>query len=238
MITHDCIQGSEIWNDLRLGIPTASDFHRILTRGGKKGPQPSSQQWGYLMELLAERRLGVKVDSPKTSWMNRGNELEGEALSYYHLMTDNDTEQVGFVTNDAGTFGASPDRIVIPSRKRGLELKCPSPGQHMSYVLMEGDLADEYFIQTQGQMLVCEFDGVDLVSYFPGLPTAMHQTERDAVYIAALDEELKRFCDRLAELELKVNQIAGTPASDTKERVTQDSLMSELRASLIEVNRG
>lgn len=238
-IIYDVIQGSPEWADLRCGIPTASNFHRVLTRGGKKGPQPSSQQWGYKMDLLAERILGQPIDAPKTSWMNHGNEMESEAVSYYELMADRQTKPVGFITNDAGTIGASPDRLVIGT-KRGLEIKCPSPGVHMSYLLNEGSAADEYFIQVQGEMLIAELEGVDLVSYFHGLPTAIHQTPRDDDYIKALAEELDRFNVHLAELQARLAAMGFEPAtlrSEPPDPNSQRSVMDEMRRALIEVNR-
>jgi hypothetical protein len=39
MITHDVTQGSPEWLEARLGIPTASEFDKIITPTGKPSTQ-------------------------------------------------------------------------------------------------------------------------------------------------------------------------------------------------------
>ena len=58
MIALDLQQGSAEWVKARLGIPTASQFSRIITSTGKL----SGQADGYMHELLAESLLGEPAD--------------------------------------------------------------------------------------------------------------------------------------------------------------------------------
>lgn len=74
MIIHDVRQGSVEWDRLRAGIPTSSNFHRIMT---PKAMKLSSQAPGLMHWLLAEWLIGEPLESPETQWMQRGAALEG-----------------------------------------------------------------------------------------------------------------------------------------------------------------
>ena len=56
MIVLNCKQGSDEWIQARLGIPTASQFHRIIT---PKTMKPAASAEGYIDQLVAEYLLGV-----------------------------------------------------------------------------------------------------------------------------------------------------------------------------------
>lgn len=189
---HDVVQGSTAWLKIRAGIPTASDFDRILTPTGKL----STASEGYMLELLAERLMGRPTDRVKTEWIERGNELEATAVEYYELAYDCEAVTVGFVTNDPGTYGCSPDRLVGDAGL--LEIKAPSAGVHIQYLLFD-DHKRKYYPQLQGQLLVTERQHVDIVSYHPEMPTAVVRVERDEDYIAKLAHALEIFCEDLAD---------------------------------------
>jgi len=57
-IYHDVPQYSEEYDRLRLGIPTSSNFHKIITPQGK----PSKQWREYACLLIAERILQHKIE--------------------------------------------------------------------------------------------------------------------------------------------------------------------------------
>src|SRR5579871_3733967 len=103
MIVIDCEQGSDEWHKARLGLPTASEFDKIITPTGK----PSTQYDAYANRLLAEIMVGHSVETfEKTPWMERGNALEADAASFYELQREVTLTPVGFVTDDARTMGA------------------------------------------------------------------------------------------------------------------------------------
>jgi hypothetical protein len=191
MIIHECLQGSAIWLSARSGIPTASCFDRIVTPTGKL----STQADAYMHQLLAERMLGRPItDVAVTSWMSRGTMLEGEAISFYESMRELDTVRVGLCTNDAGTIGASPDRLVGEGGL--LEIKCPKESTHVGY-LLTGSAGAAYRPQVQGQLMVTGRAWVDLLSYSPDLPHALIRIERDEDYIATLSNALDAFSEQL-----------------------------------------
>lgn len=187
MIVHTVTQGTTEWLRLRAGIPTASCFDQLLTPTGKL----STQSKGYMHRLLAERMLGRPlVEAAVTSWMVRGSELEAEAVTWYEAQRDCDTARVGFVTDDGGTVGASPDRLVGADGL--LEVKCPKESVHVGYLLSES-VGDAYRLQVQGQLWVCERRWVDVVSYSPELPTALIRVERDEAFIEMLAAAVATF---------------------------------------------
>lgn len=200
MIIHKVLQGTQSWLKLRAGIPTTSCFDKIMTSGGKKGtPRASDQAEAYMRHLLAERILGTPIDGFKSQWMERGSELEQRAVASYELSHDCETERVGFVTTDDLRIGCSPDRFIVGSDEL-LEAKAPSAHVHMSYLLAAQGASHEYKLQLQGQLLVCEKQAVNIVSFYPGLPDAAFRMERDEEFITELAAHVRAFSGRLEEL--------------------------------------
>ena len=191
MIIHDVTQGTPEWLQLRAGIPTASCFDRILTPGGKV----SKSAEGYMHQLLAERIMGHPVLEFTSTWMDRGSQLEAEAVAYYEGIRELDTAKIGFLTNDPGTIGASPDRFVGPDGL--LEIKVPKEATHVSYLLGSA-VSDVYKPQVQGQLWISGRSWCDSMSYHPEMPPALIRTERDDAYIATLSAAVETFS---AELE-------------------------------------
>ena len=194
----NCLQGTTEWLSARAGIPTASNFAKIVT---PKTCKPSTSAEGYMHRLLAERMLGRPlVQEAVTSWMSRGTELEGDAVAYYESLHDVDTVRVGFMLNDAGTIGASPDRLVGDVGL--LEVKCHSEEKHVGF-LLHGNADDEHRPQVQGQLWISERRWADLLCFHPELPSVIVRVERDEKFIAALAEHVTAFVAQLAEATRK-----------------------------------
>jgi len=202
MIVHQVDARSAAWFYLRLGKPTASEFHKIVTPTGKL----STQAAGYAHGLLAELMLGHPLDSPETQWMVRGQELEDEAISAYEFTQGVETQPGGFITNDQATYGCSPDRMV--GTEGILEMKCPAPNTHVGY-LMSREIESEKRPQVQGQMLVTGCKWVDLMSYHPEMPPVVVRIKRDESYIALLKSSLDSFVAQLQAMRLKLEQLYG-----------------------------
>lgn len=190
MIRLDCEQGSPQWIEARLGIPTASQFGRILTPTGK----PSAAAPRYMHELLVERALRHSLDPFLSEFMERGNEIEQQAYRFYEFERNCSTEAVGLCFRDDKRAACSPDRLVAEAG--GLEIKAPSAVVHMGY-LLEGEQAPKYKPQVQGSLWVTGRQWWDWLSFNPELPQVLVRAERDEAYISALDQIVPAFCDEL-----------------------------------------
>jgi len=180
MILLDVEQGTADWLAARVGIPTSSCFHRIIT---PKTMKPASAQKGYMHELLAEWMLGASLDDGYLSdWMERGMMLEPQAVAYYELQRDMDVNRVGFVLRDDRMVGCSPDGLV--GADGGLEIKCPSARVHVENLL--GDMSEKHKCQVQGGLWITGRQWWDLLSFHPELPPALTRVERDEKFISAL----------------------------------------------------
>lgn len=201
MRVHDFEQGTPEWLQARLGIPTASCFSKLITSAGKK----STQIDGYLNTLVAESLMGEPAESFQTDWMARGNELEPEARAWYEFQTDSDIQQVGFVTLDDSTAGASPDGLTDGS---GLELKCPKAETHVGY-LRSNKLPAAYVPQVQGCMWICERETWDFVSYHPLMPKLLITVQRDDAFIATLAGLVSEVNSRKLEILESIGRLAA-----------------------------
>jgi hypothetical protein len=214
MIHHKVAGQSEAWWKLRGGIPTASQFKRLITPTGKI----SAQADDYMHILLAEYVIGHAVENYKSEWMDRGTELEDKAVLAYEFQRDVETEPGGFFTDDLVLSGASPDRLVGTDGL--LEIKCPLAHTHVRY-LLTGKVEEEYKPQLQGQLLLSDRKWVDIVSYHPEMPAAIIRVERDDQYIKALGCVLSTFIQlmlrRRDELAQRYNLRPPAPAPEPTE---------------------
>lgn len=218
MLNHNVEQGSAEWRQLRLGIPTASEFDRIITPSGKA----STQDEAYANKLLAEIITGSPIDEFEgNSWTDRGKELEADAVAFYELQKNLNTSPVGFVTDDARSMGTSPDRLV--GEDGLLEIKCPAPHTHVQY-LLNNTIDRKYYPQVQGQLLVTGRKWVDWLSYHPEMPPVIIRVERDGFYLDSMNMLLFAFWKKLKDkraILTKMGHIAESyPGADPDERMT------------------
>lgn len=194
LITLNCEQGTEEWLTARLGIPTATGVSNIVTPSGKK----SSAWTSYLAELVAESIEGL-TEGYKSTDMLRGNLLEEQARMAYEFATGNDVVQVGGVYRNADKdMMISPDGL-IPTLRKGLEIKCPKMKTHIKYII-EGVVPSEYIIQVQVALWVTGYDSWDFVSYCPEYQKQtlfIHTAERDPVLMKAFDKYIPQFIETL-----------------------------------------
>lgn len=202
MIVHRCEQGSQDWHDLRCGIPTASQFDRLVT---PKAWKPSASIDDYVAELVAEYMLGEPVEI-ESVWMARGRTIEREARAWYALEHGVTVEQVGFITDDLEEVGCSPDGLI--GEDGGLEIKVPAAKNHAAYLINPAKFTAAYWHQCQGGLWITGRKWWDLVSYCPprhspkaiGMPPVVVRIEPNLDYHAILAEcvaELRRKLDEV-----------------------------------------
>ena len=197
-----CDQGSPEWGQCRQGIPTASNFDKIVTPA--KG-ELSKQADAYIYELIADRIMGVpeNVEAFTSREMQYGIDTEPEARAWYQMETGLTVRKVGFCVADDGSMGCSPDGLVDPDG--GIEIKCPLAKTHIGY-LMQGGLPTEYKLQVHGSLVVTGRRYWSFVSYCPGIKPVNIKVEPDD-FTAKLRDALEAFTARYAALWEKMQQI-------------------------------
>ena len=197
MITINCEQGTPEWFQARLGIPTASEFGKIITPAKL---EPSRQADTYINKLVAEWVRGKPDESFQSDWMKRGNEFEEEARDFYTFHTDTEVKQVGFCLVDSRNYGCSPDGLIDKDKdgKGGAEIKCPSPGVHVGYLLAE-KVPTEYRLQILGSLLTTGRVWWDFISYHPDMRPLIVRTYRKDV-----EDDLKALAKALTVTHKKI----------------------------------
>ena len=205
MLTLDCEQGSAEWLEARLGVPTASQFSRIVTPTGRL----SAQRDEYMAELLAEYFLGEPVKDFSSEWTEYGRTMEPRARAYYEFIRDQEVRKVGLIyRDDSRSVGASPDGLV--GAVGGLELKCPAPHTHLLYLARDA-CPRVYVPQVQGQIWVGRLSWVDFMSYCPQFPELIVRVEPDEKYQAGLDEHMPVFVGELREARERLIDMGVEP---------------------------
>jgi hypothetical protein len=203
MKVHDCVQLSPEWFEARRGIPTASNFDRIIT---PKTMKLASAADDYIAELIAEVfHIGPLSDlqTPMSRAMLHGVDSEPAARAFYSLETGCDVQQVGFITTDDGRAGSSPDGLV--GDEGCIEIKCPQGKAHVVY-LLAGGLPSEYRGQVHGNLLVTGLAWCDFLSYCEGLPPLLVRVTADA-FTAALRAALEQFHERYQTALQKIRSL-------------------------------
>lgn len=195
----DCEQGSADWFRVRAGIPTASCFNDILTKG--RGGEPSKTRRTYMLKLAGERLTGIPMEAFSTIHMQRGHEMEEEARRAYSMITDLDTKPIGFIRR--GDTGASPDSLVGDDGM--LELKTKLPHLQID-LLLSDETPKEHYAQCQGQLWIAEREWVDLGSYWPGLPMFVKRIYRDEPFIEKLKSAVDEFNQQLSEVVERIQK--------------------------------
>jgi hypothetical protein len=192
----DCEQGSAEWHECRRGVPTASCFADVLAKG--KGITRKK----YLYTLAGEILTGECPEHYTNAHMERGREMEADAIGLYAFERDAEPVTVGFMRR--GRAGCSPDRLLGDNGM--IEAKSKLPHLQLE-VLERDDLPPEHKPQVQGQLWISGRDWCDFISYWPRLPLFVKRVERDEKYIETLAQAVADFVGELDVLVAKY----GTP---------------------------
>lgn len=193
-------QGTREWFEARAGIPTASMFSAVLSKG--RGGAESKTRKTYMLKLLGERLTGELQESFTNEHMERGKVMEAEARTMYEFQSDNEAKEIGFIRN--GGKGCSPDAVINDNGM--LEIKTKLPHLQLD-ALIKGQMPVDHKAQVQGQLMVAEREWCDFVSYWPKLPLLLVRVERDEKYIKNLSEQLDIFNEEMAQLEQKIKEM-------------------------------
>ena len=155
-------QGSPQWYGLRRGIPTSSEFERIVTPATGKFAAGAP---AYADELLAAS-LGWERQFKGSPDTERGHWLEGEArrfLAFHHGIA---SREVGFCLSDCRRYGASTDGLTKAGEP--VEIKAPDLHTFIKWkreIKETGEVPRCHKVQCHGEMLVTGSDVCHFVAY-------------------------------------------------------------------------
>jgi putative phage-type endonuclease len=194
MIVHDIDQRSDEWDELRRGVPTASNADMYATPTGL----PSKSASKLVAKLCADLKVGSEDEDVKSAWMQHGIDTERKARAWFSVETGLRTVEVGFITNDEKTAGASPDSLLMDGDKyvAGLELKCPMAKTHVEY-LLAGEVPKEYRTQIAHSMIVSGLRVWYFMSYYPGIEPVIIKVEWDE-YTDKVQKAFNAMLDKLS----------------------------------------
>jgi len=132
----ECEQNTDQWLDCRLGKITGSKLKDIVVKRG------TGRKIGFY-QLLADR---LAVDEEVDSAMERGHELEKDALDLFSKETGKKIEQVGLCVSDENeNIALSPDGLIKRGKKytEAVEIKCLGSARHLE-AYFEKQIPSEY----------------------------------------------------------------------------------------------
>lgn len=198
MIFHDVEQNTDIWQELRLGKATSSNFSCFMANFGKAFGEPAKT---YALKIALERITGTKAEfSFSNDHTERGHEQEPIARMLY------EEDKFASVTNggffDCGEYGDSPDGLI--GKDGVLEIKSVVASTHYAN-LTRGNFDPAYKWQLTGHLDCTGRDWVDFVSYCSDFPIdkqlIVYRADRDD-----LADELNMLKERREEFLELVNQ--------------------------------
>lgn len=199
---HNVIQNSEEWFNLRLGKTTSSNFAKICAHIDK--PNFGDPAVRYARQKALEIATG-ELDTTgrfRSGYMERGSELEVNAVELYEYETMNEVTNGGF--SEFGVLGDSPDGLV--GQSGCIEVKSVIPA--VQWIRIEkGGYDLSYKWQIQGHLYVSDREWCDFISYCPEhVPHKrlyVHRVYRDKEMIEKMIPRLEKFQELIQEkLEL------------------------------------
>ena len=198
-------QNTPEWFAARLGNVTASRVADVIAKT-KSGYSASREN--YMAQLICERMTNTVAESYSNAAMQWGTETEPLARAAYESFADVLVDEVGYIPHPIiERAGASPDGLVGLDGQ--IEIKCPNTATHIDTLLSE-TVPTKYITQMQWQMACTGRVWCDFVSFDPRLPDGLQlfvkRVERDAEYIAMLEQEVIKFLNELDEKIFKLNE--------------------------------
>jgi hypothetical protein len=194
----DLEQGTEEWLKVRLGKITGTRLKDVF----------KSNNLTLVDELISEMLTGELPEIEfKSAAMERGNELEPEAINEYMTETFNYVQSVGFVESEEfKNVGFSPDGLIANKEGKyigAVEVKCPSSKKHIEYI-RGNKIPNQYKYQIYSYFLNClDLDYVDFISYDPRVKSKSLFIKR--VFRGQIAEDLEEVKKGLIKFNIKLD---------------------------------
>ena len=187
-----------------LEIPTGQSLKNMIDRGYvvERPPPPdakpiappvtlSANRYKLMDRLVAEWATGDSAEEfVATHAMERGHELEGEALERFGEITGMTAKAVGLVyRNEARTEACSPDWM---AEAFGVEVKCVEPWTLIGWRRI-GGMPPEHEAQVQFSLWVTGFERWYFFAYHPDLPPLLIECCPENRWQKAFNEHVPTF---------------------------------------------
>jgi hypothetical protein len=209
LVIVDVAQGSQEWFEARLGMPSASNFG-IVMASGRDGDK-SLTRTEYLYRIAGEIITGRPAEETfKSRAMERGKEMEPEAIADYEMRHGVSVRRVGLGINFSGLKRccASPDGIV--GFDGGLETKTMRPDLMIPLLERGARMPSEHKAQVMGNMLVFEKDFWDFKIFYPRMPDFTVRVYRDDSYIKEMHNQIEIFNHETKRLVEKLRSMGAS----------------------------
>lgn len=204
-------QHSPEWFAARKGRITGSRFKDARDR--LKNGAPSKTCLAYAMDVARERCGGKAPEKFQNAAMRFGTEQEPLARQAYEEATGNLVEEVGFIVDEEGHFGLSPDGLCGDDGV--IEIKTMVGSETLFTAVADGDIS-EYIDQCNGYLWLLGRQWVDLCLWAPDLGVLkIIRITRDEAAIEALESDLMAFAKTVREYESKLRKaVAAAKAAN------------------------
>ncbi len=189
----DCEQRTPEWFAARLGRLTGSRAGDMLAKI-KSGEAAARRN--LRVDLSLEMITGKAQEDDFISFdMKRGMELEPIALGEFELRTGKIVQRTGFLSFE-DDFGCSLDGHV-DNFEEIIEVKCPKPAIHLSYLRLNGMLPADYIDQCRHNTWISDAKWLNFVSYNEDFPPELQlyhtRVHRDTLYIPEYEQAARKF---------------------------------------------
>lgn len=215
---HDVEQNSLEWLELRRGIITASEMHKVLVKPRDKAARISQGAKTYRNKLIAERATGRFASNYYNNDMERGHEAEPFAVQRYEFVTGQQVKAGGFFTNfeELGTIGYSPDGVVGDDGL--IEIKSRRDDLQIGFLLGEDDIPKDHFAQMQCGMWVTGRKWCDYICFNDFLPPFIRRVEADEDFFEEMrfrselfNQEVQEGANKIMKMILEIDEMPNEP---------------------------
>jgi len=191
---HNMEQRSPEWFAIRKGRIGGSEADGLLTPAKMK-----TLLYKKAAEILYDT---IEEESYVSAVMQRGIDLEPDALYEYFLETEVLPMNYGYITNESKYCGLSPDGV-NKAMTVAQEVKCLSRYKHVE-IIDSNTIPKEYHAQLSWyHFVIPTLERVDFISYDPDAPRRIHIipfyrkeaidfTDKYELYINELNKILKK----------------------------------------------
>lgn len=209
-------QGSEAWEEIRLGRFTSSEWHKLMDygkrpmteaelkarpktgKGSKTTTVPdlttfSEKGHTYIRMKVAEVLTGQKQEDAYAYPLVYGKTMEPEGVLHYETKYGCVTETVGFQPF-GDHAGGSPDRVILGT-KIGLEIKCPQTiDKQVDYLYLTDrqslkDMHPDYYWQCVTLMFFMDYEEWHFRTYDPRYVQDKHKMAGVDILRVEVEEE-------------------------------------------------